>query len=396
MLEPEFRILGLPFSSTLKGQSGLGAQSWVFKALPASEGPGRVELYVPSLQTRLLNGIYTQEDATRAPHFRVLKEAAAYTLDAKNIGSPSARTSESVVDVVTEQGWLVLLRPPPCRRWPPYILSLRIRVARETLRRIGTPNAHILRFLNTTSRTSKPCQRGPPAALPIPDNTYADTELSLSSTRGNDKHATPFAIHRAVTACILNGEFSSLLLLGQELTYHRSVNNTEWDGNGAAATDADACVAASADADACAPHLHHHPANNRPATPGMPSSSSSYASALEESYTAASNTHGSAGNSTIDNNRRAYDDFGFSSPLGDDESDETTSGGGGGGSHYTTLLATYPAVVPAGGALTSAASQGGMDALEELRLLKDQVRDVSRVCNAVATGDLTQKITVRM
>ncbi|KAJ7718141.1 hypothetical protein B0H16DRAFT_1387856 [Mycena metata] len=35
-----------------------------------------------------------------------------------------------------------------------------------------------------------------------------------------------------------------------------------------------------------------------------------------------------------------------------------------------------------------------MDALEELRLLKDQVRDVSRVCNAVATGDLTQKITV--
>ncbi|KAJ7127901.1 hypothetical protein C8R44DRAFT_667282 [Mycena epipterygia] len=35
-----------------------------------------------------------------------------------------------------------------------------------------------------------------------------------------------------------------------------------------------------------------------------------------------------------------------------------------------------------------------MDALEELRLLKDQVRDVSRVCNAVATGDLTQKIIV--
>ncbi|KAJ6632271.1 hypothetical protein B0H10DRAFT_1771599 [Mycena sp. CBHHK59/15] len=53
-----------------------------------------------------------------------------------------------------------------------------------------------------------------------------------------------------------------------------------------------------------------------------------------------------------------------------------------------------PGVVPAGGALASAASQGGMDALEELRLLKDQVRDVSRVCNAVATGDLTQKITV--
>ncbi|KAJ7101453.1 hypothetical protein B0H15DRAFT_936561 [Mycena belliarum] len=56
--------------------------------------------------------------------------------------------------------------------------------------------------------------------------------------------------------------------------------------------------------------------------------------------------------------------------------------------------AESPGVVPAGGALASAASQGGMDALEELRLLKDQVRDVSRVCNAVATGDLTQKITV--
>ncbi|KAJ7692771.1 hypothetical protein B0H17DRAFT_533990 [Mycena rosella] len=53
-----------------------------------------------------------------------------------------------------------------------------------------------------------------------------------------------------------------------------------------------------------------------------------------------------------------------------------------------------PGVVPTGGALASAASQGGMDALEELRLLKDQVRDVSRVCNAVATGDLTQKIIV--
>ncbi|KAF7333366.1 hypothetical protein MVEN_02352200 [Mycena venus] len=56
--------------------------------------------------------------------------------------------------------------------------------------------------------------------------------------------------------------------------------------------------------------------------------------------------------------------------------------------------AESPGVVPTGGALANAATQGGMDALEELRLLKDQVRDVSRVCNAVATGDLTQKITV--
>jgi osomolarity two-component system sensor histidine kinase NIK1 len=30
----------------------------------------------------------------------------------------------------------------------------------------------------------------------------------------------------------------------------------------------------------------------------------------------------------------------------------------------------------------------------ELQLLKDQVQDVARVCNAVARGDLSQKITV--
>ncbi len=35
-----------------------------------------------------------------------------------------------------------------------------------------------------------------------------------------------------------------------------------------------------------------------------------------------------------------------------------------------------------------------MSAVEELKLLKDQVQDVARVCNAVANGDLSQKITV--
>ncbi|KAF7290756.1 hypothetical protein MIND_01316400 [Mycena indigotica] len=53
-----------------------------------------------------------------------------------------------------------------------------------------------------------------------------------------------------------------------------------------------------------------------------------------------------------------------------------------------------PGVVTADGALASAVTQGGMDALEELRLLKDQVRDVARVCKAVAAGDLKQKIIV--
>ncbi|KAJ7736685.1 hypothetical protein B0H16DRAFT_119083 [Mycena metata] len=54
-----------------------------------------------------------------------------------------------------------------------------------------------------------------------------------------------------------------------------------------------------------------------------------------------------------------------------------------------------PGVVPTGGALASAATQGGMDALEELRLLKDQVRDVSRVCNAVATGTSPKRLRCR-
>jgi methyl-accepting chemotaxis protein len=35
-----------------------------------------------------------------------------------------------------------------------------------------------------------------------------------------------------------------------------------------------------------------------------------------------------------------------------------------------------------------------MSAVEELRLLKAQVQDVARVCNAVARGDLSMKITV--
>ena len=52
-----------------------------------------------------------------------------------------------------------------------------------------------------------------------------------------------------------------------------------------------------------------------------------------------------------------------------------------------------PLVVPPG-PLTTAAFESGMSAVEELRLLKAQVQDVARVCNAVALGDLSQKITV--
>ena len=52
-----------------------------------------------------------------------------------------------------------------------------------------------------------------------------------------------------------------------------------------------------------------------------------------------------------------------------------------------------PLVVPPGplGAFTP---ENNMSAVEELRLLKAQVSDVARVCNAVAHGDLTQRITV--
>ncbi|KAF4582712.1 hypothetical protein EYR40_002636 [Pleurotus pulmonarius] len=52
-----------------------------------------------------------------------------------------------------------------------------------------------------------------------------------------------------------------------------------------------------------------------------------------------------------------------------------------------------PLVVPMG-PLVHAAFESGMSAVEELRLLKAQVQDVARVCNAVARGDLSQKITV--
>ena len=50
-------------------------------------------------------------------------------------------------------------------------------------------------------------------------------------------------------------------------------------------------------------------------------------------------------------------------------------------------------VVPPG-PLAAATFGSGMSAVEELRLLKAQVQDVARVCNAVACGDLSQKITV--
>lgn len=62
-------------------------------------------------------------------------------------------------------------------------------------------------------------------------------------------------------------------------------------------------------------------------------------------------------------------------------------------STFTGSPSGSPLVVPPG-PLAAAAFESGMSAVEELRLLKAQVQDVARVCNAVARGDLSQKITV--
>ncbi|KAK0198025.1 two-component histidine kinase Le.nik1-like protein [Armillaria mellea] len=55
-----------------------------------------------------------------------------------------------------------------------------------------------------------------------------------------------------------------------------------------------------------------------------------------------------------------------------------------------------PFIVAPSGPLATVAVESGLSAVEELKLLKDQVQDVARVCNAVANGDLSQKITVEV
>ena len=61
---------------------------------------------------------------------------------------------------------------------------------------------------------------------------------------------------------------------------------------------------------------------------------------------------------------------------------------------YSQMPLSSPMIIPADGALAAAAFESGISAVEELGLLKAQVQDVARVCNAVACGDLSQKITV--
>jgi len=58
------------------------------------------------------------------------------------------------------------------------------------------------------------------------------------------------------------------------------------------------------------------------------------------------------------------------------------------------VISPFAALLARSASLAAAAFESGMSAVEELRLLKAQVQDVARVCNAVARGDLSQKITV--
>jgi osomolarity two-component system, sensor histidine kinase NIK1 len=60
------------------------------------------------------------------------------------------------------------------------------------------------------------------------------------------------------------------------------------------------------------------------------------------------------------------------------------------------ISSAFKSSVSSGPPLVNTAFESGMSAVEELRLLKTQVQDVARVCNAVARGDLSQKITVHV
>ncbi|KAF7305398.1 hypothetical protein HMN09_00792200 [Mycena chlorophos] len=153
--------------------------------------------------------------------------------------------------------------------------------------------------------------------------------------------------------------------------------------------------------------------------PGSPDSESSYITALDELEPHSNGKSDSSGSSDTENPhprrvsvegftsyhdfvaafkaipRMPYDpDFGSTPPFA---ALPTCPQCGHRPRNPAAFFAAYdesPGVVPVNGALASAVTQGGMDALEELKYLKDQVRDVARVCKAVAMGDLNQKITV--
>lgn len=68
----------------------------------------------------------------------------------------------------------------------------------------------------------------------------------------------------------------------------------------------------------------------------------------------------------------------------------------GGTPEIVATLPASPLVVASDGPLATAAVESGLSAVEELKLLKAQVEDVARVCNAVANGDLSVQITVEV
>ena len=65
-----------------------------------------------------------------------------------------------------------------------------------------------------------------------------------------------------------------------------------------------------------------------------------------------------------------------------------------GSTRYPDYEPDSPSIVPTHGPLATAAKEGDLSAMEELKLLKTLVQDVSRVCQALARGDLSQKITL--
>ncbi|KAJ7444110.1 hypothetical protein B0H11DRAFT_2343024 [Mycena galericulata] len=230
----EFRIHGLPCSVTTSTTLSLvpvedarrAADPTILLSLtrklfePASESPGPVDANVAAEWC-------TQEDAARPPHFWVPTTSTTLSL-VRALEDSMSLPSRLVLNGHADCGKSFPLSRPLCTRQPPpaassstsprpphrrrqhpvyLLIRTYLRAAHEMLRQISTPNAHVLHFLNTTSRTAKPCPKG-----------HGDDEPTIPS-------AVPVAPHRAAAeACILNGELSSLLLLGPELTYHRSIN----------------------------------------------------------------------------------------------------------------------------------------------------------------------------
>ena len=65
-----------------------------------------------------------------------------------------------------------------------------------------------------------------------------------------------------------------------------------------------------------------------------------------------------------------------------------------GSTRYLDYEPDSPLIVPTHGPLVTVVKEGDLSTMEELKLRKTQVQNISRVCQAVACGDLSQKITL--